>query len=148
VLSEEEEYMEELFDQLWVIPKSEMARVPHQVTHGGYLVWVHKERLREGNLRPEEWYPVSKHHRFERVARSLSAGDFCEKGKHTYAEVVTSRGMADRGRWILQSDKPLSAQAHGHPQALRGRQQRPQGPQQQRQGSLRQGDQEREINQV
>jgi hypothetical protein len=104
-LREEEEYMEELFGQLWEIPKSEAARVPHQATHGGYLVWVCMERLREGNLRPKECYPVSKNHRVERAVRSLSARDFCEKGKPTYAEVVKSRAMTDGERWIWQSDK-------------------------------------------
>jgi hypothetical protein len=71
------------------------------VNHGGFLVWVRKERLREGNLHPKECYPVSRHHRFKRVTRSLSAQDFqADRGKPSYAEVVKSRQMADGGRWI------------------------------------------------
>jgi hypothetical protein len=106
-LSDEEEYVKEMFGQLWAIPKSGRARVPHQVNHGGFLVWVRKERLREGNLHLEECYPVSRHHKFERVMRSLSGRDFqTDRGKPSYAEVVKSRLMTDGGRWIWQPDKP------------------------------------------
>jgi hypothetical protein len=136
-LSEDEEFVEELFGQLWAFPKLESARVPHQATNGGFLLWVRKDRLREGNLRPEECYPVSKQHRFERVVRSLSARDFCpERGKPTYAEVVKGRSMADKGRWVWQSDKPPRVQARSRPQPRER-----QGPQQQRQVRSSQGDQ-------
>jgi hypothetical protein len=68
---ESEEYIEEIFGQLWSIPKSARARVPHGCV-GGYLVWIPSDLLRERRVRPEDCFPVSCSQKIDKPPITLS----------------------------------------------------------------------------
>jgi hypothetical protein len=49
-VDEDEQYMDEIFGQLWMIPKPEPPRVSSSSRNGGCLVWVRKDLLKERNI--------------------------------------------------------------------------------------------------
>jgi hypothetical protein len=58
--SSEEDYIEEIFGQLWAIPDLERARVMGPWSHGGCLVWIRNDLLRERKIHLEDYYPLSR----------------------------------------------------------------------------------------
>jgi hypothetical protein len=136
--------VEEIFGQLWAVPKPDPPRVPQAPPHGGCLVWIRRDLLREKQVRPEECFPVAHGQRIEGILVRLSfARDILARGKATYADVLKQSSMAEGGRWIWQADKPPWVPNQGGFVGQRGRgagfqgrlaqQQRPPGrpPQQQ-----------------
>jgi hypothetical protein len=70
-VDQDEECVEDLFRQLWVIPKSE-PRVPPPHSHGGSLLWIHSDLVREKRVRLEDGYPVIRSQRVGKVLMTLS----------------------------------------------------------------------------
>jgi hypothetical protein len=104
-----EESIEEIFDQLWAIPKSERARVPEPRAHGNALVWVRKDLVRAGKVTLVDCFPVNKSHKFEGSPSAISfAQDIWEGGvRPTYTKVLRRFPMAEGGRWVWKEDKPI-----------------------------------------
>jgi hypothetical protein len=65
-----DESIEEIFGQLWVIPNMERARVPEQRSQGGGLVWVCSELVRAGKVTPVDCFLVSQ--RVEGIPKLIS----------------------------------------------------------------------------
>jgi hypothetical protein len=95
-----EESIEEIFGQLWVIPNMERARVPEQRSQGGGLVWVCSELVRAGKVTPVDCFLVSQ--RVEGIPKLISfAPGSWEGGSHpTYVEVLKMFPMAEGGTWV------------------------------------------------
>jgi hypothetical protein len=56
-----EESIEEIFGQLWAIPKADKVRVPSPQRHGkGMVVWIRKELVKNHCIGPEDCFPVSR----------------------------------------------------------------------------------------
>jgi hypothetical protein len=55
---DDEDHIEEIFGQLWAIPKPAKPRVPPSV-NDGYLAWARHELLEADRVRPEDCFPVS-----------------------------------------------------------------------------------------
>jgi hypothetical protein len=64
---ESEEYVEEIFGQLWSIHEPAQVRVPHGCG-GGHLVWIRSDLLRERRVRPEDCFLVT---RFQKIDKPL-----------------------------------------------------------------------------
>jgi hypothetical protein len=47
----DEEYVKEIFEQLWAIPKLDNPRVPDPHPSGGCLVWIRRDLVREERVR-------------------------------------------------------------------------------------------------
>jgi hypothetical protein len=58
-----DEAIEEIFSQLWVIPKSD--RVSEPKFHRGCVMWVWKEFVREGRVTLSNCFSVSRSHRVD-----------------------------------------------------------------------------------
>jgi hypothetical protein len=97
VVDQDEKCVEELFMQLWVIPKIE-ARVPPKSFHGGQLFWIRRNLVREKKDRPEDCFPVGSFQQVGKVATTLSLmRDIWASGeKATYKEVLKSQREEDR----------------------------------------------------
>jgi hypothetical protein len=67
----DEEFVEELFGQLWAVPKP-AARAHTVGRKGGCLVWIRKDLVKERRIRPEDSYPVSRDHRFVQPTTTMS----------------------------------------------------------------------------
>jgi hypothetical protein len=91
----DEEGIEEIFGQLWVIPNSEWARVLGLRSRGGGLAWVRSEFLT-----PADCFPVSRTHRVVGIPKTINfAREIWEGGvRPSYADVVRSSPMAEGGR--------------------------------------------------
>jgi hypothetical protein len=109
---ESEEHVEEIFGQLWAIPNSEAARVPHP-GYGSMLVWIRKDLVRERRIRLEDCFPVSRSHRIDKPPTRLYwAMDIWSggSGKETYAEIL-KKTMEEGGRWVWHPDRPVHGRA-------------------------------------
>jgi hypothetical protein len=49
-VDEDEKYVDEIFGQLWVIPKPEPPRVSSSSRNGSCLLWVRKDLLKKRNI--------------------------------------------------------------------------------------------------
>jgi hypothetical protein len=108
---EGEEHVEEIFGQLWAIPNSEAARVPHP-GYGSVLVWIRKDLVSKRRIRSEDCYPVSRNYRIEKPLTRLDfARDTWAGGgeRAIYVEILKKRSMADGDRWVWQLNKPMRA---------------------------------------
>jgi hypothetical protein len=66
-----EQFVEELFGQLWAVPKP-AARVRTAGPKGGCLIWIRKDLVKERRIHPEDCYPVSRDHHFVQPTTTLS----------------------------------------------------------------------------
>jgi hypothetical protein len=99
--SSEEDYIEEIFGQLWAIPDLERARVTGPWSHGGCLVWIRNDVLRERKIHLEDCYPLSRLQKFDLMSRTLSFSWDISSGsgvRATLAEIVKRKSMAEGGR--------------------------------------------------
>jgi hypothetical protein len=109
----DDELVEEIFGQLWVMLRPIESRVPAH-HNGGCLVWVHHELLREKRVRPEDCFSVSRSQRIIQQPTRLSSSDISFNGGHpTYAETLRRLPMVEGGRWVWQADKPRTAPRGG-----------------------------------
>jgi hypothetical protein len=69
---DEEEHVEELFGQLWVIPNPDKPKAPNPSNDGRALFWIRKELVREGRVCPDDYSPVGRGQRITGKLRSLS----------------------------------------------------------------------------
>jgi hypothetical protein len=56
---QEEEVVEDIFGQLWAIPKPDKVRVP-QPNRERCLVWIRRDLVRARRIRTEHFYPVNR----------------------------------------------------------------------------------------
>jgi hypothetical protein len=98
VVDQDEECVEELFGQLWAIPKSK-PRVPTPHLHGGRLIWKRRDLVRERRVHPEDCFPMSRSQRDGKVSTTLSfMKDMWAGGERaTYKEVFNSIPMTEGG---------------------------------------------------
>jgi hypothetical protein len=90
---EGEEHVEEIFRQLWAIPNSEAARVPHP-GYGSVLVWIRKDLVSKRRIQSEDCYPVSRNYRIEKPLTRLDfARDIWAGGgeRAIYVEILKKR---------------------------------------------------------
>jgi hypothetical protein len=57
---EEEDHIEELFRQLWVIPNPEKPKASYPSNGGDALFWIRMDLVREGRVRPEDCFLVGR----------------------------------------------------------------------------------------
>jgi hypothetical protein len=98
-VDQDQECVEDLFGQLWVIPKSE-PRVPPPRSHGESLFWIRRDLVREKRVRLEDCYLVSRSQRVGKVSMTLSFARDIWSGGKTYKEALNSIPMAEGGRWV------------------------------------------------
>jgi hypothetical protein len=75
---------EEIFEQLWAIPKLDNPRVPDPHPSGGCLVWIRRDLVREKRVRPEYCFPISRTQKIDHTTKRLSfllVTKFDESGK-------------------------------------------------------------------
>jgi hypothetical protein len=108
----EEEFIEEIYSQLWIVPKPEVRVQESPGLNGGGLVWVRNDLVRDRKVILADCFPVSKSHRFEGTLKKIQlATQIWEGGsRSSYAEIVKRFPMAEGGRWVWQEDKPRAAQ--------------------------------------
>jgi hypothetical protein len=124
VTEQEGESIEELFGQLWLVPKSGNLRVPNPGDHGGgTLVWIRKELVQQRRIRSEVCFPVSRFQRIDTVPMRLSfTKDIWGGGdRMTFIEALRQISMAERGHWVCQVDRQERGASHGRSQQNRGR---------------------------
>jgi hypothetical protein len=118
----EEEAVEEIFGQLWAVLKLDLPRVPQAPRHGGCLVWIRWDLLREKRVQPEDCYLVARGQRIEGIPVRLSfSREILAHGKATYADVLHRSSMAEGGRWVWQADKSSRPSSRGGFARQRGR---------------------------
>jgi hypothetical protein len=102
----EEEAVEEILGQLWVVPKPDKPRVRRAMPDGGCLVWIRRDWLRERQVRPEDCFPMSRSHKFLQHSKRVPLSELCCEGSRpTYAKVLKRVPMAEGGRWVWQPDR-------------------------------------------
>jgi hypothetical protein len=104
-----EESIEEIFGQLWAIPKVDKVRVPSPQRHGkGMVVWIRKELVKNHCIGLEDCFPVSRFQKIDSEPTRLSfVQDIWGGGdRATYAEILKRIPMAEGGRWVWQVDQP------------------------------------------
>jgi hypothetical protein len=114
--------VEEIFGQLWAVPKPDKVRVPEPNREWGCLVWIRKDLVRKKKIRVEDCFPVNRAQRIEGSSTRVSfSRDILVQGKATYADILRRSSMAEGGRWVWQADKPPRAPARGGFATQRGR---------------------------
>jgi hypothetical protein len=104
-VDQDTEELEELFGQLWAVPKPDRVRVPAACGDRGSLFWVRKELLRVKRIHLEDCYPVSRGQRIEGIPRKLSfSRDILAQGKAMYVDILKRSVMAKGGGWVWQAD--------------------------------------------
>jgi hypothetical protein len=108
----EEEFIEEIYSQLWIVPKPEVRVQESPGLNGGGLVWVRNDLVRDRKVILADCFPVSKSHRFEGTLKKIQlATQIWEGGSRpSYAEIVKRFPMAEGGRWVWQEDRPRATQ--------------------------------------
>jgi hypothetical protein len=98
----EDEYVEELFGQLRVVPRPDKARVTDSSTGQGCLVWVRKDLMEARRVRVEDCFPVDWNQKVVGKPISLSfSRDLLSQGWAMYADIVRRSSMADGGgHWV------------------------------------------------
>jgi hypothetical protein len=119
----DEDFVEEIFGQLWAVPKPLVPRVLDSPPHGGRLVWIRKDLVREKKVRPEDCFPVGRNQRIVHPVTKLSfSRDICRNGEYpSYVEVLKRLPMAEGGHWVWQLNKPQQASPRGGGRAQQGR---------------------------
>jgi hypothetical protein len=72
--------VEQIYGQLWFIPKPDREKAPDPHHGGGCLVWIWHDLARDKRVCPEDCHPVGQFDRLDQTPRPSASREICVKG--------------------------------------------------------------------